>query len=121
MPNPGKVNSTHPAFTSSRFTKGSSHPSQPHTRKETQTMQNFTDINNINFSIVRERALRNIRKDLVAKWSDRFEAREIKDTFDSVVHAHRKAAAVEDYLPILVEAEMNNRLRDGQLSSANVA
>lgn len=84
-------------------------------------MQNFTDINNINFSIVRERALRNIRKDLVAKWSDRFEAREIKDTFDSVVHAHHKAAAVEDYLPVLVEAEMNNRLRDGQLSSANVA
>ena len=35
------------------------------------------DINNIDFSIIRERALRNIREDLIAEWSDRFDAEEI--------------------------------------------
>lgn len=117
VPNQGKVKPTHPAFTSRRFTKDTNRCM----RKDTQTMHNFTDINNVNFSIVRERALRNIREELIAEWSDRFDTLEIGDAFDSVVRTHRKSAVVEDYLPILVEAEMKNRLRDGQLFPASAA
>lgn len=78
-------------------------------------MRTFTDINNIDFSIVRERALRNIRQDLINEWSGKFDAMEIGDAFDSVLRAHRANAAVEDFLPLLVENEMKNRLHAGEL------
>ena len=82
-------------------------------------MRNPTDINNIDFSIVRERALANIREDLINEWSDRFDAMEIADAFDSVVRARRAGAKVEDFLPILVENEMKDRLFAGELFPAS--
>ena len=78
-------------------------------------MRTYTDINNIDFSIIRERALHNIREDLIAEWSDRFSAQEITEAFEAVLRAHRNQAAVEDFLPLLVEAEMKNRLTAGDL------
>ena len=82
-------------------------------------MRSFKDINNIDFSIVRERALRNIREDLIAEWSDRFDAMEINDAFDAVLRSRRAGAKVEDFLPILVEKEMKNRLYAGELFPAS--
>ncbi|UIZ92001.1 hypothetical protein JZY91_10050 [Corynebacterium sp. CNCTC7651] len=78
-------------------------------------MRNFTDINNIDFSIIRERALRNIRQDLINEWSDRFDVLEINDAFDAVLRHHRATAKIEDFVPVLVEAEMKNRLYAGDL------
>lgn len=82
-------------------------------------MRSFKDINNIDFSIVRERALRNIREDLIAEWSDRFDAMEINDAFDAVLRSRRVGAKVEDFLPVLVEKEMKNRLYAGELFPAS--
>ncbi|MDY5785638.1 MULTISPECIES: three-helix bundle dimerization domain-containing protein [unclassified Corynebacterium] len=73
--------------------------------------------NNIDFSIIRERALRNIREDLMNDWSDKYDANQIANTFDGVVAAHREGAVIEDFVPVLVEAEMRDRLRDGELTS----
>lgn len=78
-------------------------------------MRTYTDINKIDFSIIRERALNNIREDLIAEWSDRFSAQEITEAFEAVLRAHRNQAVVEDFLPLLVEAEMKNRLTAGDL------
>lgn len=78
-------------------------------------MRTYTDINNIDFSIIRERALHNIREDLVTEWADRFSAQEITEAFEAVLRAHRNQAVVEDFLPLLVEAEMKNRLTAGDL------
>ncbi|WP_342318559.1 three-helix bundle dimerization domain-containing protein [Corynebacterium mayonis] len=75
--------------------------------------------NNIDFSIIRERALRNIRKDLINDWSDRYEAAHINDVFDNVLANHRAEAVIEDFVPVLVEAEMLNRLRDGEMEQAH--
>lgn len=71
--------------------------------------------NNIDFSIIRERALRNIREDLLTEYTGQFDALEINDTFDAVLRAHKRSATVEDFIPVLVEAEMRDRLRDGEL------
>lgn len=71
--------------------------------------------NNIDFSIIRERALRNIREDLLTEYTGQFDALEINDAFDAVLRAHKRSAAVEDFIPVLVEAEMRDRLRDGEL------
>lgn len=72
---------------------------------------------NIDFSIIRERALRNIREDLINDWSGRYGANQISNTFDYVLAAHRKEAVIEDFVPVLVEAEMLDRLRGGELTS----
>lgn len=74
-------------------------------------------MNNIDFSIIRERALRNIREDLIAQWSTLHSAAAINATFDAVLAAHRAEATVEDFIPVLVEAEMRDRLREGNLLS----
>ena len=79
------------------------------------------DVNNIDFSIIRERALRNIREDLIAEWSDRFDAEEIGLAFDSVLKAHRDGATLDHFIPVLVEAEMSARLRSGNLWPATAA
>lgn len=71
--------------------------------------------NNIDFSIIRERALRNIREDLLAEFAGQYDALEINDAFDAVVRNHKRTATVEDFIPVLVEAEMRDRLRDGDL------
>jgi len=71
--------------------------------------------NNIDFSIIRERALRNIREDLLTEFAGQFDALEINDAFDAVLRTHRKSAIIEDFVPVLVEAEMRDRLRDGEL------
>lgn len=78
-------------------------------------MRTPTDINNIDFSIIRERALRNIREDLLNEWSDRFDALEINDAFDAILRKHRAEATIENFIPVLVEAEMKNRLYAGEL------
>lgn len=72
---------------------------------------------NIDFSIIRERALRNIREDLINDWADQYEANQISNTFDNVLASHRKEAVIEDFVPVLVEAEMLDRLREGELFS----
>ena len=74
--------------------------------------------NNIDFSIIRERALRNIREDLLAEFAGQYDALEINDAFDAVVRAHKRTATVEDFIPVLVEAEMLNRLRTDSLLAA---
>lgn len=74
--------------------------------------------NNIDFSIIRERALRNIREDLLAEFAGQYDALEITDAFDAVVRNHKRTATVEDFIPVLVEAEMLNRLRAGSLLAA---
>ena len=74
--------------------------------------------NNIDFSIIRERALRNIREDLLVEFAGQYDALEINDAFDAVVRAHKRTATVEDFIPVLVEAEMLNRLRAGSLLAA---
>lgn len=71
--------------------------------------------NNIDFSIIRERALRNIREDLLTEYTGQFDALEINDALDAVLRAHKRSATVEDFIPVLVEAEMRDRLRDGEL------
>ena len=71
--------------------------------------------NTIDFSIIRERALRNIREDLLAEYAGKFDALEINDAFDAVLRTHRSSAVIEDFIPVLVEAEMRDRLRDGEL------
>ena len=71
--------------------------------------------NKIDFSIIRERALRNIREDLLAEYAGKFDALEINDAFDAVLRTHRNSAVIEDFIPVLVEAEMRDRLRDGEL------
>lgn len=81
-------------------------------------MRTPTDINNIDFSIIRERALRNIREDLLNEWSDRFDALEINDAFDAILRKHRAEATIENFIPVLVEAEMKNRLYAGELFPA---
>lgn len=81
-------------------------------------MRTPTDINNIDFSIIRERALRNIREDLLIEWSDRFDALEINDAFDAILRKHRAEATIENFIPVLVEAEMKNRLYAGELFPA---
>ena len=81
-------------------------------------MRNTTDITTIDFSNIRERALANIREDLINEWSDRFDATEIADAFDAVVRTRRAGSAVEDFLPLLVENEMKNRLYAGELFPA---
>lgn len=82
------------------------------------TMRTYTDINNIDFSIIREKALNNIREDLINDWSGRFTAADIDAAFNAVVEAHRANAVIEDFLPVLVENEMKNRLLDGNLHGA---
>ena len=72
---------------------------------------------NIDFSIIRERALRNIREDLINDWADQYEANQISNTFDNVLASHRDEAVIEDFVPVLVEAEMLDRLREGELAS----
>ncbi|WP_291313938.1 three-helix bundle dimerization domain-containing protein [Corynebacterium sp. UBA2622] len=74
--------------------------------------------NNIDFSVIRERALRNIREDLINEWSDRYDANRIDRTFEGVLAAHREEAVIEDFVPVLVEAEMLERLREGELDKA---
>lgn len=69
----------------------------------------------IDFSAIREKALSNIREDLINTWSDRYAANEISDHFDTVVASHRDNATIEDFVPLLVEAEMRDRLRSGSL------
>ncbi|WP_165165053.1 three-helix bundle dimerization domain-containing protein [Corynebacterium qintianiae] len=71
--------------------------------------------NNIDFSIIRERALRNIREDLVTEWEDTYPAEEIQETFDAVKTEHKNNAVVDDFVPVLVEAEMKERLRSDDL------
>ena len=71
--------------------------------------------NDIDVSIIRERALRNIREDLLTEYTGQFDALEINDAFDAVLRAHKRSATVEDFIPVLVEAEMRDRLRDGEL------
>lgn len=71
----------------------------------------------IDFSIIRERALRNIREDLINDWADQYEANQISNTFDNVLASHREEAVIEDFVPVLVEAEMLDRLREGELFS----
>ncbi|QPK83116.1 hypothetical protein G7Y29_09820 [Corynebacterium qintianiae] len=71
--------------------------------------------NNIDFSIIRERALRNIREDLVTEWEDAYPAEEIQETFDAVKTEHKNNAVVDDFVPVLVEAEMKERLRSDDL------
>lgn len=82
------------------------------------TMRTYTDINNIDFSIIREKALQNIREDLINDWSGRFNAADIDAAFRAVVEAHRANAVIEDFLPVLVENEMKNRLLAGDLAVA---
>lgn len=74
--------------------------------------------NNIDFSIIRERALRNIREDLLTEYAGKYDALEINDAFDAVLRAHKNSAVVEDFVPVLVEAEMRDRLREGDLFPA---
>lgn len=74
--------------------------------------------NNIDFSIIRERALRNIREDLLTEYAGKYDALEINDAFDAVLRAHKNIAVVEDFVPVLVEAEMRDRLREGDLFPA---
>ena len=74
--------------------------------------------NNIDFSIIRERALRNIREDLLAEFAGQSDALEITDAFDAVVRNHKRTATVEDFIPVLVEAEMRDRLRTDSLLAA---
>ena len=81
-------------------------------------MRNYTDINNIDFSIIRERALRNIREDLFTANKDWIDEMEYNDAFDAVVRHHKTTAEIEDFIPVLVEAEMKERLRTGQLFPA---
>lgn len=78
-------------------------------------------VNNIDFSIIRERALRNIREDLLAEYVGKYDALEINDAFDAVLRAHKNSAVVEDFIPVLVEAEMRDRLREGDLFPGAVA
>lgn len=82
------------------------------------TMRTYTDINNIDFSIVRERALNNIREDLIKDWAGRFDAADIEAAFNAVVESHRANAVIDDFLPVLVENEMKNRLQGGNLRGA---
>lgn len=82
------------------------------------TMRTYTDINKIDFSLIREKALNNIREDLINDWSGRFNAADIDAAFNAVVEAHRANAVIEDFLPVLVENEMKNRLLGGDLSVA---
>lgn len=81
-------------------------------------MRNYTDINNIDFSIIRERALRNIREDLYNEHREWLDELEYNDAFDAVVRHHQATAEIEDFIPVLVEAEMKERLRTGQLFPA---
>lgn len=81
-------------------------------------MRTYTDINNIDFSIIRERALRNIREDLFEANKNWVDEMEFNDAFDAVVRYHKATAEIEDYVPVLVEAEMKERLRTGQLFPA---
>ncbi|AWB84830.1 three-helix bundle dimerization domain-containing protein [Corynebacterium liangguodongii] len=74
--------------------------------------------NNIDFSIIRERALRNIREDLVTEWGNTYPAEAIQETFDTVKTEHKTKAVVEDFVPVLVEAEMKERLRTSDLEGA---
>ena len=74
--------------------------------------------NNIDFSIIREHALRNIREDLLTEYAGKYDALEINDAFDAVLRAHKNSAVVEDFVPVLVEAEMRERLREGDLFPA---
>lgn len=67
--------------------------------------------NNIDFSIIRERALRNVREDLVTAWDGVYPAELIEEAFDAVRAQHKDKAIVEDFIPVLVEAEMKERLR----------
>ena len=71
--------------------------------------------NNIDFSIIRERALRNIREDLVTEWANTYPAEDIQETFDAVKAEHKYNAVIEDFVPVLVEAEMKGRLRTRDL------
>lgn len=77
--------------------------------------------NNIDFSIIRERALRNIREDLLTEYAGKYDALEINDAFDAVLRAHKNSAVVEDFVPVLVEAEMRDRLREGELFPTRTA
>lgn len=81
-------------------------------------MRSYTDVNNIDFSIIRERALRNIREDLFTEHRDWLDEMEYNDAFDAVVRHHKATAEIEDYIPVLVEAEMKERLRTGELFPA---
>lgn len=67
--------------------------------------------NDIDFSIIRERALRNIREDLVTEWEGVYPAALIEEAFDAVKAQHKDQANIEDFIPVLVEAEMKERLR----------
>lgn len=81
-------------------------------------MRTYTDVNHIDFTNIRERALENIREDLINEWSGSFGSLEIADAFDAVLRAHRNNAVIEDFLPVLVENEMKNRLMAGELFPA---
>ncbi len=69
----------------------------------------------IQFNTIQKRVLRNIRHDLLEAWTPQFSEAEINNTFDTVLAEHCSTATVEDFIPVLVEAEMRDRLRDGEL------
>ncbi|WP_421628698.1 three-helix bundle dimerization domain-containing protein [Corynebacterium pseudogenitalium] len=74
----------------------------------------------IQFNTIQKRVLRNIRHDLLEAWTPQFSEAEINNTFDTVLAEHCSTATVEDFIPVLVEAEMLNRLRtDSLLASLN--
>ena len=74
-----------------------------------------TKTNDIDFSIIRERALRNIREDLITEWSSVYPSELIEESFDAVKAQHKDRANIEDFIPVLVEAEMKERLRSRDL------
>ena len=53
--------------------------------------------------------------DLLTEFAGQFDALEINDAFDAVLRTHRKTANIEDFIPVLVEAEMKERLRSRDL------
>ncbi|WNI13101.1 hypothetical protein RIU96_01190 [Corynebacterium sp. Z-1] len=69
----------------------------------------------VDFSIMRRRALENIRHDLMVAWSGTYPAAQVSTTFEAVLRLHNARATVPDFIPILVEAEMLHLLRSDQL------
>ena len=72
----------------------------------------------IQFNTIQKRVLRNIRHDLIEAWTPQFSEAEINNAFDTVLAEHCSTATVEDFIPVLVEAEMLNRLRTDSLLAA---
>ncbi|WKD58266.1 hypothetical protein CAPI_08700 [Corynebacterium capitovis DSM 44611] len=59
---------------------------------------------------ITDHALDNVRRDLVSKWRGTYPADEVETIFNEVVARHVKAATVTDFIPVLAEAETNERL-----------